>query len=42
MLQKKGIKNANGQYREIKPEYNSGFKDAISLGTNVCCRGTDI
>ena len=44
-LQQKGIKKINvfeGKNKDLKPEFVAGLKGAISLGTNVCGRGTDI
>ena len=44
-LHLKGIKNINifdGKNEKIKPDRISGLKGAVSLGTNVCGRGTDI
>ncbi|KAK8889049.1 hypothetical protein M9Y10_033792 [Tritrichomonas musculus] len=41
----KGIKNINifdGKDEKIKPDKIAGLKGAVSLGTNVCGRGTDI
>ena len=45
MLKKQGIKNINvfnGKDQSIKPDFIAGRRCAISLGTNVCGRGTDI
>ncbi|KAK8892270.1 hypothetical protein M9Y10_029495 [Tritrichomonas musculus] len=45
LLSSKGIKNINifdGKDEKIKPDRIAGIKGAVSLGTNVCGRGTDI
>lgn len=45
MLRSRGITNINvfdGRDQKIKPDYIAGRKGAVSLGTNVCGRGTDI
>lgn len=45
MLIQKGIKNINifdGKDERIKPDIIAGLKGAVSLGTYVCGRGTDI
>ena len=45
VLVSKGIKNINvfdGKDEKIKPDRIAGLNGAISLGTNICGRGTDI
>ena len=41
----KGIKNINifnGKDEKVRPDKIAGLKGTVSLGTNVCGRGTDI
>ena len=45
MLTARGIEFINifdGKNEKVKPDFVSGRKGAVSLGTNVCGRGTDI